>query len=173
MIDILSNVIKSHAAALDQSTGQIKYGTVTSVNAQTGMARALIQPDSVLTGWLPVLTQWVGNGWGMVCPPSPGDQVLLVPQEGDIEQGVIIGRAFSRQIMPPAAPIGEFWLVHQSGSSLKLCNDGTVRVTGDLHVAGEVYDGTGSLSALRGHYNAHTHSAGSIAETSPPTPQDG
>lgn len=172
MIDLLSNAIKSHAASLDQSTGQIKYGTVTSVNTQTGMARVMIQPDSVLSGWLPVLTQWIGDGWGMICPPSPGDQVLLVPQEGDVEQGIIIGRVFSRQSMPPAAPVGELWLVHKSGSSLKLCNDGTIRVTGDLHVAGDVYDQVGPLSHLRAHYNEHTHSAGAIAATSPPSPQD-
>jgi phage baseplate assembly protein V len=172
MIDLLTNAIKSHAAPLDQATGQVKYGTVTSVNAQSGMARVMIQPDAVLSGWLPVLTQWVGNGWGMVCPPSPGDQVLLVPQEGDIEQAIIIGRTFSRQSMPPVAPVGEFWLVHQSGSSLKLCNDGTIRVTGDLHVAGDVYDRVGPLSQLRTHYNEHTHSAGIIPATSPPNPQD-
>ncbi len=28
---------------------------------------------------------------------------------------------------------------------------------GDLHVAGDVYDAAGSLSRLRGHYDAHIH----------------
>ena len=74
MSEKLSNAIKSHAADLDQSLGQIKFGTVTSVNNQSGSARVLIQPGNVLSGWLPVLSQWVGNGWGMICPPTPGDQ---------------------------------------------------------------------------------------------------
>src|ERR1700744_124827 len=114
MIERLSNAIKSHAASLDQTTGQIKFGTVTSVNSKNATARVLIQPDGVLSGWLPILSQWVGSGWGMMCPPNPGDQVLLVPQEGDVEQGVIVGRSFSKRQMPPSAPSGEFWLIHKS-----------------------------------------------------------
>ena len=108
----------------------------------------------------------------MVCPPNPGDQVLLVPQEGDVEQSVIVGRSFSNQQMPPIAPSGEFWLVHQSGSFLKLCNDGTIQMSGDLHVQGDVYDQHGPLSGLRGHYNSHTHSIVANETTSAPSPQD-
>lgn len=171
MIDRLSNAIKAHAATLDQTTGQVKFGLVTSVNAENSTARVTIEPDGVLSGWLPVLTHWVGAGWGMVCPLSPGDQVLVVPQEGDVEQGVIVGRSFSSGQMPPAAPVGEFWLVHKSGSFLKLCNDGTVRVSGDLHVQGDVYDQKGPLSRLRTHYDVHTHSAPN-GTTSPPSPVD-
>jgi phage baseplate assembly protein gpV len=133
------------------------------------MARVLIQPDGVLSGWLPVLTQWVGSGWGMICPLTPGDQVVLVPQQGDAEQGVIIGRSFSNKQMPPVVPGGEFWLVHQSGSFLKLCNDGTIRISGDLHVLGDVYDGHGSIAQLRTTYNSHVHSMASNAKTTPPS----
>jgi phage baseplate assembly protein V len=172
MISNLSNIIKSHAAGLDQSAGQIKFCTVTSVNSNNATARVLIQPENVLSGWLPILSQWVGSGWGMVCPPNPGEQVLVVPQEGDVEQGIIIGGVFSTQQKPPVAPDGEFWLVHRSGSFLKLCNDGTIRVNGDLHVAGDVYDQKGPLSRLRTHYDSHTHTVGNNETTSAPVPLD-
>jgi uncharacterized protein involved in type VI secretion and phage assembly len=98
-----------------------------------------------------------GSGWGMCCPPSPGDQVLVVAQEGDAEHGIIIGSAYSNTHMPPNAPVGELWLVHRSGAFIKLQNDGTIRIQGDLHVAGDVYDQNGSLSRLRSHYNSHRH----------------
>jgi phage baseplate assembly protein V len=172
MINSLSNIIKSHAASLDQSAGQIKFGTVTSVNGNNATARVLIQPENVLSGWLPVLSQWVGSGWGMVCPPNPGEQVLVVPQEGDVEQGIIVGGVFSTQQMPPVAPVGEFWLVHQSGSFIKLSNDGTIRINGDLHVTGDVYDQEGPLSRLRTHYDSHTHMVENNETTSAPTPLD-
>ena len=172
MLDRLSNAIKGHAASLDQSAGQIKFGTVTSVNSTNSTARLLIQPDGVLSGWLPILSPWVGNGWGMVCLPTPGDQVLFVPQEGDIEQGVIIGRSFSTKQVPPAAPAGEFWLVHQTGSCIKVCNDGVIRITGDLHVQGDVYDRQGSMSELRSHYNSHTHQVPPNETTGAPSPLD-
>jgi len=172
MLDRLTNALKAHAASQDNSFGQSKFGTITSVNSKAGTARVMIQPEGVLSGWLPVLSQWVGNGWGMMCLPQPGDQVLLVPQDGDIEQGVIIGRTYSLQQAPPAAPVGEFWLVHQSGSFLKLCNDGTVQISGDLHVQGDIYDKHGALSSFRACYNEHTHNIGGGGTTALPVPQD-
>jgi uncharacterized protein involved in type VI secretion and phage assembly len=151
------NIIKQHAGALDQADSQPRFGTVTSVDPGTATAKVTLQPEGVLTGWLPVLSPWAGSGWGLYCPPSPGDQVLVVAQEGDSEHGLIIGSAFSNAQPPPAAPVGEFWLVHKSGSFIKLQNDGTIQVGGDLHVAGDVYDRQGSLSRLRSRYDGHTH----------------
>jgi phage baseplate assembly protein gpV len=172
MTDRLMNAIKAHASSLDRSTGQIKFGTVTSVDINNATARVLFQPNGILSGWLPILSQWVGNGWGMICPPSPGDQVVMVPQEGDVEQGIIIGRSFSNNQKAPAAPAGEFWLVHRKGNFLKLCNDGTIRMHGDLHVEGDVFDQQGPLSGLRAHYNAHTHLVPPNATTGLPSPLD-
>jgi phage baseplate assembly protein gpV len=164
------NAVKSHAAALDHGMGQPRFGLVTSVDPQRYAARVALQPEGVITGWLPIATPWVGSGWGLVCPPAPGDQVLVLPQEGNAEHGVIVGLSFSDRARPPQnAPAGEFWLVHRSGTSLKLANDGTVRINGDLHVAGDVYDSAGSLSRLRGHYDQHTHPGSASTQ---PSPQD-
>jgi phage baseplate assembly protein gpV len=153
----LLNAIKNQANALVQTQAQPRFGTITSIDPDTGTARLQLQPEGVLSGWLPVLSSWAGAGWGMICPPAPGDQVLVLAQEGAAEHGVIVGRIFSSEQRPPPAPSGELWLVHQSGSYIKLLNDGTVQIGGDLHVSGDVYDSQGSLSRLRGHYDAHTH----------------
>jgi phage baseplate assembly protein gpV len=164
----LLNALKAQAASLDRLLGQPRFGVVTSVDPARYAARVSLQPEGVLTGWLPVLSAWTGAGWGAVCLPAPGDQVLVVPQEGDAEHGVIVGASYSDSARPPAAPAGELWLVHNSGAALHLCNDGTVQIVGDLHVNGDVYDRQGSLARLRGHYDAHTH--GGLS--SPPSPQD-
>ena len=166
-MDRFINALKAHASTLDHAFGQPRFGTVSSVNPGAATARVMLQPEGVLTGWLPVLSPWVGAGWGAACPPSPGDQVFVLAQEGDAEHGVIVGRAFSDAQRTPAAPSGELWLVHRSGSFLKLQNDGTVQVNGDLHVAGDLYDRKGSLDRLRQHYDAHVHGSGPA-----PTPQD-
>jgi phage baseplate assembly protein gpV len=164
----LLNALKAQAGALDQGAAQPRFAVVTSVDPSTATVRVTLQPEGVLSGWLPVLTPWAGSGWGLVCLPSPGDQVLVVAQEGHADHGVVIGAAFSANANPPAAPAGEFWLVHQSGSFIKLVSDGTVRISGDLHVAGDVYDSLGSLNRLRQHYDVHTHPGVS----GPPSPQD-
>lgn len=163
----LLNAIKIHADALVQTQAQPRFATITSVDPTSGTARVALQPEGVLSGWLPILYPWAGAGWGMVCPPAPGDQVLILAQEGHAAYGIIIGHIFSSQQRPPAAPSGELWFVHSSGSSIKLLNDGTIQINGDLHVNGDVYDSDGSLSRLRSHYDGHAHtdSRGEVTTT--------
>jgi phage baseplate assembly protein gpV len=172
LIDKLSNAIKAQVSGLGRLAAQAKFATVSSVNYETGNVKVIVQPDGVLSGWIPVLSPWVGNGWGMICPPSPGDQVFVVAHEGDIEQGVVIGRAYSQKQRPASAPAGELWLVHQKGSYLKLCEDGTIQISGDLHVNGDVFDRHGALSQLRSNYDDHTHVDSRAGVTSRPTPTD-
>lgn len=163
-MDQFLNHLRGQASQLDQAWAHPRIGVVSSFDAQTYTARVLVQPEGVLSGWLPVASAWIGNGWGLACPPSPGDQVLVLWQDGDAEQGVVAGRLWSGAAPPPQTPAGEFWLVHKSGGYLKLHNDGSIESQapswthhGDLHVSGNVYDVHGSVAQLRGHYNAHVH----------------
>ena len=168
------NVLKAQSAAQDLSAGRPRFGTVVSVDPNRHAAKVALQPEGVVTGWLPVLSPWVGAGWGLCVPPMPGQQVFVLPQDGEGEHGVIVGGAWSDASATPGAPVGEMWLVHQSGSFIKLMADGTVRVNGDLHVNGDVYDRHGSLDRLRGNYDAHTHpdaQGGSTGTTSNPDPE--
>jgi hypothetical protein len=166
--------MNAQAARRDHRRAQPRFGTVSSFDPASFTARVTIQPEGVVSGWLPVLVPWVGAGWGMAAPPCPGEQVLVLWQEGDAEHGVIVGRAWSDRMPPPGAPAGELWLVHKSGSCLKLHNDGTIESvgawhhSGDLHVSGDVFDAHGAVSQLRGHYNAHVHPPSASA----PSPQD-
>lgn len=161
------NAVKGRAAALDGLSAQARFAVVASFDAASYAARVTLQPEGVLSGWLPVLAGWVGGGWGMAAPLSPGDQVLVLGQEGDAEQAVVLGRLWSNVDAAPAAPVGEMWLVHASGSFVKLRNDGTVAmkattvsIEGDLVVSGNISDrggSHGSLDTLRQAYDGHTH----------------
>ena len=157
------NTLKAQAAALDHAAGQPRFGIVTSVDPGRAAARVALQPEGVVTGWLPILSPWVGAGWGLASPPAPGDQVLVLAQEGQSESGVIVGRAWSNQARPLAPPVGELWMMHEKGCALKLRNDGTVLlqgdvfVEGDLRVRGDVFDKHGSVDRFRALYNGHDH----------------
>jgi len=168
----LRDVIKSQAGALDRTMGQPRFGIVTSFNQLNYTARVTLQPEGTISGWLPVLSPWTGGGWGMVCPLAAGDQVLVIPQEGNAEHGVIVGRSYSNLSAPPQPPSGEMWIVHSSGASIQLKANGTVAIAGDLHVAGDVYDSHGSLSHLRGIYNTHVHNTLAGGTTSAPNIMD-
>ena len=183
-MDAFLNRMKAQASILDQAQGQPRFGIVSSVDPASYTARVRLQPEDVLSGWLPILSPWVGAGWGLACLPSPGNQVMVLAQEGDAEHGVIAGGCWSTTQPPPAAgnlvpQCGEIWMVHQSGSFLRFRNDGSVegqaavwRLAGDLHVSGDVYDQHGALSGLRSHYDQHRHTDSQGGQTSLSNQQD-
>ena len=174
-MDNLLNILKGQSTQLDQGWAHPRIAVVSSVDPATFTVRVIVQPEAVLSGWLPVATSWVGNGWGFACAPQPGDQVVVLWQEGDAEQGIVVGRLWSANVPPPQAPSGECWLVHSTGSYIKLQNDGSIASSagtwfhnGSIQVAGEVSDFHGSLAALRNDYNIHTHPP----SNAPPSPTD-
>ena len=174
-MDRFLNQVKSHSAQLDQGWAQPRLATVTSVDPATYSARVTVQPEGVLSGWLPIASTWIGNGWGLACPPSPGDQVIVLWQEGDAQQGLVLARLWTQVAPPPQAPTGELWLMHATGSYLKLHNDGSLESNaatwthhGSLYATGDIADGHGTLAALRGHYNSHVHPP----STTTPVPTD-
>jgi phage baseplate assembly protein V len=132
------NSLKAQSGALDLAQGRPRFGTVVSVDPKRHAAKVSLQPEGVVTGWLPVLSPLVGAGWGVSVPPMPGQQVFVLPQDGEGEHGLIVGGAWSDASATPGAPVGEIWLTHQSGSFIKLVADGSVQVKGDLHVNGEM-----------------------------------
>jgi hypothetical protein len=166
-MDQFWNMVKASAAGLDGQGGAARFGLVSSFDPNAYAVRVLIQPENVLSGWLPIVSSWVGAGWGMAAPLTPGTQVLVLAQEGDAEHGVVLGAVWSAVDAPMPAPAGELWMRHQSGSFVKLLNDGTigmqasvVRITGDLVVTGDISDKSGvhgTLEALRDAYDKHQH----------------
>jgi phage baseplate assembly protein gpV len=153
----LINQLRAQALQTQQTTATTRRGTVVSYDPNAYAVKVLIQPDEVLTAWIPLKSAWVGNGWGMFCPPSIGDAVELDFQEGDAGVSCVGWRFYNDQDQPLPCPSGEFWLVHQSGSLLKFHNGGDVelvaagtltssasqwnhkgplQVSGDVHITG-------------------------------------
>ncbi|GAB0116892.1 hypothetical protein Acid7E03_09640 [Acidisoma sp. 7E03] len=183
------NAMRAQAGAMANLPGQLRCGVVQSLDTKTYCAKVMLQPEGVLTGWLPITSPWVGDGWGLVAPPVPGQQVMVAAQEGRAEHGIILGGLFSNEARAPAAAAGEAWLVHRSGSFLTFRNDGsieaqatlwrltgTLSVSGDLLVGGDIADrngGRGTLNSLRTIYDAHVHPGvqSGPAETGLPIPQ--
>ena len=124
------------------------------------VARVRFQPDDKLSGWFPVMTPWRGNGWGLFCPPSYGDQVQVVFQDDDQGTATVCLRAYSNQARPLPVNPGEFWLVHQSGAFLKLTNDGKLLLNSSVELdVGNLGQPLHQLvtDALVSLFNGHTH----------------
>lgn len=133
----LLNIVKLHALQAVNTRAFTRLGNIVAYKPDMYAVKVAILPGGNQTGWIPLLSPWVGNGWGMFCPPSIGDQVEVQFQEGDENAPISCMRFFTDTNRPASVPSGEFWLVHKSGSLLKFTNDGKVTLTtqSDLNVS--------------------------------------
>jgi phage baseplate assembly protein gpV len=137
----MMHLLRNHMLmAADQATARlalVRMGTVTSYDPDHYAACVTLQPEGIETGWIPVTSPWVGNGWGFYAPPSIGSVVEVHFQQGGKEAAFVVNRFFSTKTVPLSVPSGEFWLVHQSGTTLKFTNDGNVLIeaANDLRIA--------------------------------------
>jgi phage baseplate assembly protein gpV len=196
-INHLLNAMRLQASAVQGQQTFTRVGILSTFDPNTYSGKVLIQPDNFETGYLPILSQWVGNQWGLFAPPTQNDIVLVSFIDGNIDAGVIIGCNFNNQFRPQAVNSGEFWLVHKSGSYLKFTNDGKVlinsdsdlnitvdgsvnitgpvNITGALGVSGAITSGDNitdykdSMEDIRTIYNEHQHGPSPLPSPQMPT----
>jgi phage baseplate assembly protein gpV len=163
----LTNQFRRAAQEAGASQATTRHGIVTSYDPGSYAVKVELQPDGTLTGWIPLKSPWVGNGWGLFCPPSIGDLVEVDFQEADGGVGSAGWRFYNDQDRPLPCPAGEFWLVHESGTSVKLTNDGTLALdtgqgasillnAGNITSAG-TWTHTGTLTANGIGLTTHRH----------------
>ena len=159
--DALMNAIMRRVERSISTIAQDRHATVESVNPNNHSVRVRIQPEGVLTGWIPCGSVAVGPA-SLVCPPSTGDQVIVSPSEGDGDTWRVTSRVFDTTSPPQQGPTtgqpvqpGELGLF--AGTAYIHMSGGKVFLGGDLHVDGDVYDKHGSLDRLRGNYDQHRH----------------
>ncbi|HEX8894475.1 MAG TPA: phage baseplate assembly protein V [Terriglobales bacterium] len=129
MIDSLLNAVRAQAQMSMGDRTTHRVGQVTAYDPNKYSVKVKMWPDTQESlGWIPLASTYIGNGWGLVAAPSIGDQVIIAFDREDQDAGVVIGRFFTDVEQPPAAPSGEFWLVHKSGSLLKFHGDGSVEL---------------------------------------------
>lgn len=131
-MDHLLDAMRREATRVAENVAQPRMAIVSSYNPSDHTIKARLQPENVETGWFPWASSVVGNGWGMFAPPSPGDQIVVLFQEGYGGSPVGVGAIFNDSDRPvvegAGAPSGEAWLVHQSGSRIRLLNDSSIEI---------------------------------------------
>jgi phage baseplate assembly protein V len=139
MIGGILNQMRQQAQRSTSADSSARVGQITSYDPTTHSVRVELQPDGLLSGWLPMAAQFVGNGWGLVAAPSVGDMVVVAFVDSDIDAGIVVARLFNDDDRAPSVPAGEFWLVHKSGSSLKFLDSGNVELVspGAVHITAD------------------------------------
>lgn len=184
------NWIKGIVQAMLSRIGVPRWGIVDTVNPNDGTARVLLQPEGVLTGYLPIKSVAAGPGMSVIALPSKGDQVQIHPDCGDMEHGVISLASHSTKVPPPNSPatgkpaqsaeylviIGGVYL-HITGNTI-FSGGATWKHVGDLNITGKVTatgnitagQGTGDQVTLQNHNHNYQPGSGSTTTTSPPIP---
>lgn len=164
MIHRLRHLVKQLVAEMIGTMPQPRWGTVISFDPSRPALKAIMHPDEVPSGWLPVAQSSAGGGGTVLSPILPGMQVLLVPELGSPGHDfVAVGFAHSDAAQPPkvantngvsgvqqAATVawsGDEWMVVANGSVVRLTTagdiflqpfSGTVKVDGNLAVNGNI-----------------------------------
>lgn len=164
MMQRLLNTMRMQSAMQASMRASPRFGVISSYDPVNYCAKVRLQPEDLITGWLPVLSPWVGNGWGMFVPPSIGDMVQVNFEDNDHEAGFVSLSGYNDNARPLTVQSGEFWLVHKLGAFVKLTNDGKLTVTDK---AGSTVilngDGTGTASFTGGlTVNANTQINGTL-----------
>jgi len=135
MIEKLLNQMRLQAQMMLSNVAFTSMGTLANYDPINYMVKVLIEPQDPqtpnqnLTGWIPLLSPWVGNNWGMFAPPTLGATCVVLFSDGSFGAPIAAQMVFNNINRPLAVDSGEFWLVHQSGSALKFTNDGNVSLT--------------------------------------------
>ncbi len=153
MIGQLLHVMRLQAARNAADYQASAVGSIQNFDPNQWAVRVLLQPDGILTGYLPLSSPWVGNSWGLFAAPSIGDMVDVQFIDGDIEAGIATQRLFNAANRPLAVQSGEFWLVHKSGAFFKLLNTGAITFS-DGQGASLTMDGAGNINSAA---NTWTH----------------
>lgn len=159
--DALHDAIKRVVSSMLAGQAQHRHAVISSVNPVDHTVKVMIQPEGVLSGWIPCGTVGVGAA-SLVIPPNEGDQVLIAPADGNADHWRVVSRIFDDTNTVPVSPItgkppvsGEVG-IFANGAYLHM-SGGTIYLAGDVHVDGEIYDRHGSLDRLRQHYDQHVH----------------
>lgn len=171
-------------AAQQTSAGDsgTRQGIITAYDPVSYAVKVQLQPTGEETGWIPLSSPWVGNGWGLAAGPMIGAEVEVEFDSGLMGAGMAAGQFYNDEDRCPGPPSGEFWLVHSSGSLLKFLNTGEVLLSaklkmtydapahhftgGDvtmdnnLFVVKDISDNNGlygTVQKVRVTYNGHTH----------------
>lgn len=148
MMRRMMNIVRGESQRGAGTKSLPRRGTISAYDPNNYAAKVIIQPEGFETGFLPIGAIMVGNGFGIFCAPSIGDEVDVHFQEGGKNAAYISLRFFGNKARPLTVPSQEFWIVHSSGSMAKFTNDGKVTLTDEIGSFLSLNaDGTATLNA--------------------------
>ena len=168
----LQDAVKQHVAGVIGTLAKTTMGFVTSYDPNRYAVKVTLSPSDIETGWMPILAQQIGNGWGVYFAPNIGDQCTVGFWEMYPDAPFCMGFLPSDEAVPPSVLAGEMLLRHASGALLQLDHNGnavvsaqgnvTVNATGNVNVTAT---GAASISATSLSVDCNLAVTGTISAT--------
>lgn len=164
----LINNLLARAGTQSRSSFTARWAVLSAYDPSTFSVKATLQPEDVETGFMPLLSPWVGPNWGAFFAPDLGAQLLVLFQEGGAQAPIGALFAFSTVMPPLAVQSGEMLIQHASGSLLHFDNGGNVTLSA---AAAATINAPGGLTinantTINGNTqnNGNVQASGSIAD---------
>lgn len=116
----------------------LKFGRISDMNAEKGMARVYLDGDGIVTNWLPISFMRSGDSVKVSFPLAINEHVWCIMDE-NCEYGVIGGAIYSVMTVPPQSADQKLIIHLSNNSQISLnVNDGTLNIycAGDISLSG-------------------------------------
>ena len=131
------NLIRTQALISSNGVATAALGQITNYDPTQFAAQVLLyMPDPtnplgepLTSGWLPISAPAIGFNLA----PNIGDLVLVEFQEGSLQNGIIL-LAVTTGVPTFQTPAGEWWMVHPTGSFIKITLDGKIELNGLVEI---------------------------------------
>jgi hypothetical protein len=127
-IEHLLNVVRREVYRVMQTYSHGKIAEVTSYDPKTHMAKVKFKPRDNESGWLPIQTHHVGDGFGVLVGLSKGDIVKVEPHNGDPNAMQITTRYHHDKAKPPKVESGEMLMKDKNGTTIFFDKDGNLHI---------------------------------------------
>lgn len=151
----LMNMMAIRSSMAQSAFSGARQGIITAYDPAEYAIKVALQPTGEETGWIPLSSPWVGNGYGFAAGPMIGAEVEVNFDSGTVGVGMAGGQFYNNEDRCPGPPSGELWIVHHSGSMLKFLNSGKVLIQ----------DGAGTAINLNGDGTRADSASGAVTST--------
>ncbi|MGB3341332.1 MAG: phage baseplate assembly protein V [bacterium] len=127
-------------------------GKIKEIDLANYMIKAEVLTTGMITNWLRIGEDYVGNNFGHVKSPNIDDEILIVFPDGDPSgQGIVVCRLYGKDV-PPGITEDEEIYHHKSGTKTIVRKNGSIETTTKNGMQAIMDDEAGEIALNQGSH---------------------